>query len=140
MTSTAPNSEVRSRADGTVLEGGDAGAGPQRIPLNVYETTDAIVIVAPMPGVRADDVRVSVDEDGCLQLSARLRTAAPKDYLLHEWDYGAYERSYPLPGGFAGPISASLGNGQLAVRVERLGARPGPEPVVVEPAMAGDED
>ncbi|MCB1004410.1 MAG: Hsp20/alpha crystallin family protein [Acidimicrobiales bacterium] len=139
MADTTANPETRTDSEGTVLDGGDAGAGPQHIPLNVYETTDAVVIVAPMPGVRDDDVAVSVDEDGCLQLSARLRTAAPKDYLLHEWDYGAYERSYALPAGFAGPVTASLGNGQLAVRVERLGARPTGEPVVVQPAMAGDE-
>lgn len=126
--------------DGTLLQGGDQGTGPQHIPLNVYETTEAVVIVAPMPGVRAEDVQVSVDEDGHLHLSARLRTAAPKDYLLHEWDYGAYDRTYELPAGFDGGVTASLGNGQLAVRVEREGARSGASPVVVQPTMAGADD
>jgi len=124
----------------SILDGGDRTNGPQHIPLNVYETTDAVVIVAPMPGVRVDDVAVSLDDDGHLHLSARLRTAAPKDYLLHEWDYGAYERSYDLPEEFAGAVTASLGNGQLAVRVERDGARSGASPVVVQPAMAGADD
>ena len=122
-------------ADGNMLDGGDATAGPQRVPLNVYETTEALVIVAPMPGVRDDDVEVSIDPDGRLRLTARLRTSAPKDYLLHEWDYGAYERDFDLPAGFDGPVSASIGNGQLAVRVERAGDRG--EDVTVQPDMAG---
>ena len=132
--------ETTTDQDGTLLQGGDASAGPQQIPLNVYETTEAVVVVAPMPGVRAEDVQVSVDDDGHLHLVARLRTAAPKDYLLHEWDYGAYERTYELPGDYAGGVTASLGNGQLAVRVERDGARSGASPVVVQPSMAGTDD
>ena len=133
MITNAPSS-----GDGTVLDGGDASAGPQRVPLNVYETTEALVIVAPMPGVQADDVGVSV-EAGIVRLAARLRTAAPKDYLLHEWDYGAYERDFDLPAGFDGPVSASLGNGQLAVRVERAGDR-GATAVTVQPAIAGADN
>lgn len=132
--------DTATTPEGTLLTGGDPSAGPQQIPLNVYETTEAVVIVAPMPGVRADDVQVSVDDDGHLHLSARLRTAAPKDYLLHEWDYGAYDRTYELPDGFEGAVTASLGNGQLAVRVEREGARSGASPVVVQPSTAGADD
>ena len=56
---------------------------------------------------------------GCLRITAHLRTAAPKDYLLHEWDYGGYERELDLPPGFGGGVDASLANGQLAVRVLR---------------------
>ena len=134
MTST----DSTPSGDGTVLDGGDSSAGPQRVPLNVYETTEALVIVAPMPGVRDEDVEVSIDPDGRLHLVARLRSAAPKDYLLHEWDYGAYERDFELPAGFDGPVSASIGNGQLAVRVERAGDRDGD--VTVQPAMAGADN
>jgi HSP20 family molecular chaperone IbpA len=130
-------SATDASTDATLLEGGDPSAGPQHIPVNVYETSDAVVIVAPMPGVQAEDVAVSVDGDDRLHLSARLRTAAPKDYLLHEWDYGAYERVYDLPQGFSGAVIASLGNGQLAVRVERDGERGSSDPIVVHPAVAG---
>lgn len=117
----------------TLLDGGDPSTGAQRIPLNVYETTEAMVIVAPMPGVQAEDVAVAVDGQGHLHLSARLRTAAPKDYLLHEWDYGAYERVYELPSGFDGALTASLGNGQLAVRVARDGDRGIDTQILVQP-------
>lgn len=92
--------------------------GTQRIPVNVYEATDAVVIVAPMPGVRATDVVVRLD-GSTLLLRAGLRTAAPKDYLVHEWFYGLYERVVELPPGFEGDVQAALGHGQLAIRVER---------------------
>ena len=91
----------------------------QTLPLNAYETTEAIVLVAPMPAVQPEDVHITV-ESGTVRITADCRTEAPKDYLLHEWHYGPYERSYELPNdfGFAGG-DASLGNGQLAVRILR---------------------
>ena len=91
---------------------------PQQVPVNVYETTDALVVVAPLPAVQPQDVTVDLTP-GRLRLTARLRSAAPKDYLVHEWEYGGYERELDLPPGFGGGVEASLANGQLAVRVLR---------------------
>ena len=95
-----------------------AGTELQSVPVNVYEADEAIVIVAPLPGVMADDVEVDV-EGRSLTIRAAMRTAAPKDYFLHEWHYGPYERAVELPDGFGGPVEASFGNGQLAIRVKR---------------------
>jgi HSP20 family molecular chaperone IbpA len=91
---------------------------PQEVPVNMYETSDALVIVAPLPAVQPDDVAVDL-WPGRLRITASLRSAAPKDYLLHEWDYGGYERELDLPEGWGGSVEASLANGQLAVRVLR---------------------
>src|SRR5215212_1601132 len=92
---------------------------PQLLPLNVFETTDAMVLIAPMPAVQPDDVHVVV-EAGTVKIAADCRTDAPKDYLVHEWHYGPYERAFELPNdyGFGGG-DASYGNGQLAVRIRR---------------------
>ena len=91
----------------------------QRVPVNVYETDGAVVLVAPFPGVMADDIEIHVD-GRTVTLRAGIRSAATKrDYLLHEWDYGPYERDVEIPDGFAGEASASFGNGQLAVRVKK---------------------
>jgi HSP20 family protein len=106
----------------TLIEPGREGS--QRVPVNMYETDDALVIVAPMPGVTADDVEIVVEADR-LTIRAQLRSSAPsKNYVMHEWDYGDYERSVPLPQVFHGEVTASLGNGQLAVSIGREGARP----------------
>jgi HSP20 family protein len=93
---------------------------PQTVPVNVYEAGDAVVVVAPMPAVQPEDVIVDVAAER-MRITAQLRTAAPKDYVVHEWDYGGYEREIDLPEGYAGPVEASLANGQLAVRVLRGG-------------------
>jgi HSP20 family molecular chaperone IbpA len=76
------------------------------------------VVVAPLPAVQPSDVTVELTP-GRLRFTSRLRSAAPKDYLVHEWDYGGYERELELPSGFGGGVEASLANGQLAVRVLR---------------------
>jgi HSP20 family molecular chaperone IbpA len=88
----------------------------QQLPVNMFEASEAVVVVAPMPAVMADDVRVSV-EGRSLRISADCRTEAPKDYLLHEWHYGPYDRTVELPEGYGGGAEATFGNGQLAVRV-----------------------
>lgn len=91
---------------------------PQRVPVNVYEATGALVVVCPMPAVKADDVTIELGS-GTLRFWARLRSAPPKEYLVHEWEYGGYEREVDLPEGFGGGVEATLSNGQLAVRVLR---------------------
>lgn len=103
-----------SNETGTAAAGGE----PQHVPVNVYEAERALVIVAPLPGVMADDVSVVV-EGRSATISAAMRTTAEKDYLVHEWHYGPYERTVDLPDGFGGTAEASFANGQLALRIER---------------------
>jgi HSP20 family molecular chaperone IbpA len=56
---------------------------------------------------------------GALRFWAHLRSAGPRQYLVHEWDYGGYEREVRVPAEFGGGVEASLANGQLAIRVLR---------------------
>ncbi len=90
----------------------------QRVPVNVYETTAALVVICPLPAVRPEDVSVEL-RPGNLRFWSRVRSAGPRDYLIHEWDYGGYERELDLPDGFGGGVEAALANGQLAIRVLR---------------------
>jgi HSP20 family molecular chaperone IbpA len=76
------------------------------------------VVVAPLPAVTADDVTIEL-RGRALRFWAHVRSAAPRDYVMHEWDYGGYERELELPPGFGSGIEASLGSGQLAIRVLR---------------------
>ena len=89
---------------------------PQKVPVNVYETSGAIVVVAPLPAVRAQDVTVELRAT-TLRFWAPLRSAGPRQFLVNEWDYGGYEREIDLPAGYGGGIEARLTNGQLAIRV-----------------------
>jgi HSP20 family molecular chaperone IbpA len=90
----------------------------QSVPVNVYETTGALVVVSPLPAVTADDVTIEL-RPGTLRFWARLRSAPPREYLTHEWEYGGYEREVEVPDGYGGAVEASLANGQLAIRVLR---------------------
>ena len=90
----------------------------QAVPVNVYEAPEALVIVAPLPAVQADDVTVEV-RPGTVRFWAHLRSAAPREYLVREWEYGGYERELDLPDGFGSGVEASLANGQLVIRVLR---------------------
>jgi HSP20 family protein len=115
----------------------DVGAGEQpgaaqTVPVNMYETGEALVVVAALPGVMPDDVEVQV-EAGRLRIFASMRSPAEKDYLVHEWHYGPYERVLELPEGYGSDAEASFGNGQLAVRVRR-GDPPEARAIVVTPA------
>ena len=107
----------------------------QTVPVNVWEAPEAIVVVAPLPAVTPDDVGIEL-RDNTLRFWASLRSAAPRDYLVHEWDYGGYEREIEIPAraraagggapaGYGSAIEASLGHGQLAIRVLR-GVATGP--------------
>ena len=91
---------------------------PQEVPVNVWEASDALVVVAALPAVQPEDVAIDL-WPGRLRITAALRSAPPRDYLVHEWDYGGFERELDLPDGWGGGVEASLANGQLAVRVLR---------------------
>ena len=99
----------------------EATMRPQRVPVNVYETTGALVVVAPLPAVTPGDVTIELrpGSPASLRFWAHLRSAGPRDYLINEWDYGGYEREVELPDGFGSGVEASLANGQLAIRVLR---------------------
>ena len=96
----------------------EASMTPQRVPVNVHETSEALVIVAPLPAVTAKDVTIEL-KPGSVRFWAHVRSAGPRDYLVHEWHYGGYEREIELPAGFGAGVEATLSNGQLAVRVLR---------------------
>jgi HSP20 family molecular chaperone IbpA len=96
----------------------EASMSPQKVPVNVYETSAALVVLAPLPAVTAGDVRVEL-RTGVLRFWAALRSSGPREYLVHEWEFGGYEREIDLPEGFGAGVEATLSNGQLAIRVLR---------------------
>lgn len=99
----------------------EAEMEPQAVPINVYEASEALVIVAPLPAVTNEDVQVELHpgDPAVLRFWAHVRSAGTRDYLIHEWEYGGYEREFELPHGYGSGLEASLNNGQLAVRVLR---------------------
>ena len=121
--------ERQARRDG---QSGETGGETLHVPVNMYESDNALVIVAPLPGVMPDDVAVTV-EPGRVTITASMRSPAAKDYLVHEWHYGPFERTIEVPEGSGGDAKASFGNGQLAVSVTK-GEPASEDPFVLTPA------
>ena len=96
----------------------EATMKPQQVPVNMYEASGALVVVAPIPAVTASDVTVELNPPR-LRFWASLRSAGTREFLLKEWDYGGYERELDLPAGYGSGMEASVANGQLVVRVLR---------------------
>lgn len=103
----------------------------QTVPINMFEASGALVVVAPLPAVTPSDVTVEL-RGTKLRFWAHVRSAAPRDYLVHEWEYGGYERAVDIPSGYGDGIDASYGNGQLAIRV--LKGQPSDKTISVTPA------
>lgn len=91
---------------------------PQRVPVKMYEAPEAMVVVAPLPAVQRSDVHIE-RRGSTLRFWAHLRSAAPREYLIDEWDFGGYERELDVPPGFGAGIEATLTNGQLVIRLLR---------------------
>jgi HSP20 family molecular chaperone IbpA len=99
----------------------EATMSPQSVPINVYEAKEALVVVAPLPAVSPSDVTVELrpGEPSVVRFFARVRSAGPREFLVHEWEYGGYEREFDLPAGYGRDVEATLNNGQLVIRVLR---------------------
>jgi HSP20 family protein len=102
-----------------------AGAGePSPLALDVSTSNDALVIEAALPGVRPDDVDITV-EDGTLTIRGQSRTARqdqePENgYLVQEIRRGEFSRSVSLPTGLEPDrAEATFEDGILTLRIPR---------------------
>ena len=72
------------------------------VPLDVYATDDEVVIVAAVPGMHPDDLRLTVQQN-TLTLSGQVRSVAETQeardasWYVHELPSGTYRRSITLP-------------------------------------------
>ena len=96
----------------------EASMKPQQVPVNMYETSGAVVVVAPMPAVTPKDVTIEL-KGRRVRFYAHLRSSGQREYLINEWAYGGFERELDVPDGYGAGVEASLTNGQLVVRILR---------------------
>jgi HSP20 family protein len=107
------------RPQGSNLAAGETPV--QHVAVNVYETEGDIVLVAPMPGVEAQNIDIEV-VGSTVTVRSELRgpDQANREYLIHEWTYGPYERTVELPVEVNGEhANASHGNGVLVVSLPK---------------------
>ncbi len=90
--------------------------------LDIVESGDQTVIVAEIPGVQKEDVKLSVEKDILTIQASRKTNALPEKgtWLRNEIRTGEFSRSVRLPKGVdSGKISAELNNGILKVTLPK---------------------
>ena len=91
--------------------------------VDIYETDDALVIKAELPGVSKDDVSIDVHQNTLTLRGQRKHEAEVKDEHYHrvERSYGSFQRSFTLPTTVdAEKAEASFKDGVLELRLPRL--------------------
>lgn len=64
-----------------------------RLPLDAYSTEDEIVILASLPGVRPEDVEITIEGD-TLSIKGEIpEPPANMDYILRERGFGSFART-----------------------------------------------
>ena len=95
---------------------------PESIPIDAIERDDSFEVRAALPGVRPDDVEVTVQgERVTIRAEARAAADVPADtWLMREHRFGVMQRSITLPA----PVSsdnaeARIENGVLSLRLPK---------------------
>lgn len=101
------------------LSGGFDGPG---LPLDVTTDADKLTIEAALPGVRPEDVDITI-ENGTVTISGKTaseRSSEEGSYLLQEIRRGSFSRSVTLPTGLeADKATASFEHGVLRLEVPK---------------------
>ncbi len=93
-------------------------SGEQYPLMNVFDANEEFVVTVELPGVKKEDIHLTVD-NGMLTISGERKTVATPDkaqWLRNEIRTGEFSRVIELPRQVnAGQISAELSNGILRV-------------------------
>jgi HSP20 family protein len=81
--------------------GEEAGGGVRTWtpPVDLYETDDALILKAELPGVSKDDVSIEIHQNTLVLRGQRKHEAEVKEENYHriERAYGTFQRSFMLP-------------------------------------------
>lgn len=101
--------------------------------VDVFEDRDAVKIVAELPGVNPEDVKLSLENNLLTIRGEKKQEAEERSERVHRYErrYGSFERAFMLPSTVDGDkVSADYRNGILTVSVPKAErARPREIPV-----------
>jgi HSP20 family protein len=116
---------------------GDAAAGA--LPLDVRMTGDELLVQAQLPGVKPEDVDVTV-ENGTLTIAGATSSEARSEednFLVREIRRGSVSRTISLPEGLEpDKATADFENGVLTLRIPRA-ERVKPRTIRITPTIGG---
>ena len=99
-----------------------AWGAAEMLPVDVYESGDQVVVKATVPGVKPEDVKISLENTVLTIRGERRQVAEEKADRVHRYErhYGVFERSFTVPSTVdAEHIRASYDLGVLTVRLPK---------------------
>jgi HSP20 family protein len=127
------DSFVRSRPWGVASDG-------VSLPLDITSSADALVVDAALPGIRPEDVEITV-EDGTLTIRAESRSESETtegETIINEIRRGSVSRAVALPSGLEpDKATATFEHGVLHLTIPRAEAVK-PRQIRISPTIDGD--
>jgi HSP20 family protein len=112
---------------------------PTQLPLDVTRTADELIVEAALPGIRPEDVDITV-EDGTLTIRGEFREerrGGEGETLVQEIRRGAVARSVTLPTGLeADKATATFEHGVLTLRFPKAESVK-PRQIRISPTLEG---
>jgi HSP20 family protein len=102
--------------------------------VDVFEEKDALRILAEVPGVKAEDVRISIENSVLTIRGEKKQAAEERTERVHRYErsYGVFERSFTVPTTVdADHIQAAYEDGVLTVTLPKV-ERAKPRQISVE--------
>ena len=100
-----------------------APLGVGALAVDVYQDGDAVVAKTAVPGVKPEDIEITIEGDtltikGETKVEEQVKS---EHYIRQERRYGAFSRAISLPGGLdTDKTDASFENGVLTLRIPKL--------------------
>jgi len=98
-------------------------AGAWTPPVDIYDTNDALVLKAELPGFSKEDVSVELKDNTLILKGERKREAEVKEENYHRLEraYGAFQRSFSLPATVdQEKVKANYKDGVLELRLPKV--------------------
>jgi HSP20 family protein len=92
-------------------------------PVDVFEDKDAVKIVAEIPGVRPEDLQLSIENNVLTIRGEKRQTSEDTTDRVHRYErsYGMFERSFVLPATVdPDRIEATIDGGVLTISVPKV--------------------
>ncbi len=92
--------------------------------IDMQDTEDSIIVYVELPGMKKDEVNISINEDRLLTLKGeKARNDDDKDisFIRRERDFGEFTRTFVLPDDTnIEEVSANFDNGILRIEIAKL--------------------
>jgi HSP20 family protein len=106
--------------------------------VDVFEDKESLKIVAELPGLKPEDVKITLENSTLTLRGEKKQVAEEKTERVHRYErsYGSFERSFSLPNTVdADKVAASFENGVLTITLPKA-EKAKPREIAVKPAVS----